>query len=364
MRVSKAILSGVLALLTAYFFFPAAASALDCNFNGEDDAVETAAGDGTDCNANAVLDSCDLQANVAFTTLPYPKTPLRNPEYGDLNANGLLDRVAVLNDAKTVAIFFGQGDGLFSEGIALATSFGGIRSLRLADIDDDGDLDIVYSPFNESLSILVNDATGGFSEPTQLAAPSNVRDILTGDFDGDGDTDLLLISVEEGFDFYYNDGEGGLRRQTMFIENFEPLRARSADFNSDDKLDLVVEGGTAVAVLLFQSVDNYNLVTLQSRSLVRREIEIADFDGMSGPDVLVADSNSSAVYFNDGNAAFTKQDLSLVVSGIQEEVVVADINGDLEPDVVTRYQRQGYQLLLNDGSGGLFATRVLGVEGA
>src|SRR5213594_4229404 len=78
---------------------PALLSA-DCNLNGTDDAAEIAAGTARDCNRNGVPDDCDLApSGLGFLSggkllLPYPNDP--GPlTLADLDEDGALDVIAV-----------------------------------------------------------------------------------------------------------------------------------------------------------------------------------------------------------------------------------------------------------------------------
>lgn len=61
---------------------------------------------------------------------------------GDLTGDGMLDLVAGSRNG-ILRVLAGNGDGSFANGVANATTASTISGLRLADLDRDGDLDVV-----------------------------------------------------------------------------------------------------------------------------------------------------------------------------------------------------------------------------
>ncbi|MGB0581221.1 MAG: FG-GAP repeat domain-containing protein [Limisphaerales bacterium] len=85
----------------------------------------------------------------------------------------------------------------------------GARRVIPADLDSDGDVDLVAIGYsnqpealgNESLVLLVNDGAMNFSART-IAAAANAHwsDLAAGDLDQDGDTDLVIVASHPGND--------------------------------------------------------------------------------------------------------------------------------------------------------------------
>jgi hypothetical protein len=101
------------------------------------------------------------------------------------------------------------GGGLFSPAVGLPAAHAA-QDLELADVDSDGDLDIVIAAqgdpaFGTSTDRCVwfpNAGNGSFL-PERSVAPGHWQ-VEAGDMDGDGDPDLLL-----GDEWWLNDGTGG-----------------------------------------------------------------------------------------------------------------------------------------------------------
>lgn len=151
---------------------------------------------------------------------------------GDFDNDGNID-IVTLNtgwNVQSVSLLRGNGDGSFrpQESIQLVSK---PKYASPADIDSDGDLDIVatyqYSTQSPTVSVVVleNDGQGNFQEPKVVGTPEvGFAHFAVGDFDGNSTPDLVSIAsaVEPvSFGVYFN-----------------PCPPRClADLNGDDSLD-------------------------------------------------------------------------------------------------------------------------------
>lgn len=127
-----------------------------------------------------------------------------NPTYlavGDVNNDGALDFVtANSGGGGTVSVHLNLGGGTFAEGQTFAIA--GITSLALADVDADSDLDLLATNVSSSFSSSYNtvnvrlneNGRGVFSGGQDLLVGPSPRSIVAADLDGDGDLDLLTAN--------------------------------------------------------------------------------------------------------------------------------------------------------------------------
>ena len=84
--------------------------------------------------------------------------------------------------------------------------------LGFADIDNDGDDDIVFSNGNEREQypggILLNDGTGTFTNSGQELSTTQYGYVGTGDLNNDGFIDIVLTGREAPSKVWLNDGKG------------------------------------------------------------------------------------------------------------------------------------------------------------
>ncbi|MSP60902.1 MAG: VCBS repeat-containing protein [Myxococcales bacterium] len=151
---------------------------------------------------------------------------------GDVDGDGALDLFTT--DFGVARLFVRRGERFVDEaaarGVSLRTD-GGLPwvywGARLADLDRDGDLDLLVQgarvcPLEDECQaekrqgtrLLENDGSGGF-RPTAHDAeflhdgvPTFGRALLTGDLDGDGDDDLLACPFVDRFRLFRNDSVG------------------------------------------------------------------------------------------------------------------------------------------------------------
>mgnify|MGYP002035990769 FL=1 len=91
--------------------------------------------------------------------------------------------------------------------IGTRADIGVTRRLVMADIDRDGDLDVVSASPNGVVQLLVNDG-GGRLRPHDTAIDADAVDMALADMDGDGDTDLVLLLAEQGaVQIWFNQGD-------------------------------------------------------------------------------------------------------------------------------------------------------------
>ena len=115
-------------------------------------------------------------------------------ESGDLNGDGAVDLVlGTRTRGAALRILLNQGKGVFGDATAalLPKVSGATRNIDLADIDEDGDHDLIRTTADR-LQFFMN--TGNkFTEDTALSRTlRNGASLLAGDIDGDLDADVLL----------------------------------------------------------------------------------------------------------------------------------------------------------------------------
>ena len=195
-----------------------------------------------------------------FQSAPVPANPtlgsIRTPLLADLNNDGLLDVVGAAGSAISIAL--GTGDFAFTT--SDVSSPGGTAVVR-GDFNQDGRLDL--AAFNGgNVSIYLTKADGTFPTPQNAlhyATGGNGRSIVTGDFNGDSRLDLavangtfrtvsLLLGNADGtFAAALNIPVGTVVEPTTGIS---AQAVKAGDFNSDGRLDLVVLGGFADGLVL------------------------------------------------------------------------------------------------------------------
>jgi hypothetical protein len=191
---------------------------------------------------------------VLFEVLPgalpvETQKSVRDLVVGDLDGDGAVDHVAlqatVLPSAKDVQGYRNLGDGTHAAMPGLA--FDGDTSQRgeLADVDADGDLDLVVTggdPWSAPRPVLLyrNGGAGVFADDTAASLPAAAsRDLALGDVDGDGDVDLALTTFGGTPALLLNAGGGTFAFDPSFTPANGSLSVRLGDTDGDGDVDLV-----------------------------------------------------------------------------------------------------------------------------
>lgn len=115
------------------------------------------------------------------------------------------------------------------------------------DFDGDGDVDILAANRTGPVNILENDGHGHFTliDPSQIGIRHRAPDgISSADIDNDGDLDLLLTGGDKGLGhLYQNDGAGRFTCTQSFSE-IDGYMGGFADLDNDGDLDLYFAGDT------------------------------------------------------------------------------------------------------------------------
>jgi hypothetical protein len=167
---------------------------------------------------------------------------------GDFNNDGRTDiAIAGFKDSliqvNVTEVYLNQGDKKFKFAQYLGGSANSSK-VQLADLDNDGDLDLVAGIFGEPLRIYKN-KNGTFYEDARnkLAVIHDGVHVL-GDIDNDGDTDIIFGGIGNLITrnvVYLNDGSG------LFKEGYFPLTPYLSnytlgDIDNDGALDIFESG--------------------------------------------------------------------------------------------------------------------------
>ena len=245
----------------------------------------------------------------------------------DLDGDGDLDVVAASRNDDTVAWYKNTGSGVFAGPLVISTVADGARSVVAADLDDDGDLDVVAaSSEDDTIAWYENDGAGAFSGPLGISTVVGVtpQSVSAADLDRDGDLDVLSAArVGERFAWHENSDGQGLAWLTHEIPvlGSEPRSIHAVDMDGDGDVDLVTTSFSDHRVSWIENQDGEGSLwiqhTLTTAAAGAEWAHAADVDQDGDADVL------SASFFDDAIAWYENRggQFALATLDVAQKVV-------------------------------------------
>ncbi|HVS17284.1 MAG TPA: VCBS repeat-containing protein, partial [Planctomycetota bacterium] len=202
-------------------------SACDLDGDGAQEVL-VCGGDGVLLHATSTA-----QGGLQFETASLP-TIVRHAIGADLDGDGI-DEIVVAGDQLFVVP---NGGGFAHLGVPWAASQGKHDFVAAADLDGDGDLDLV-SNWGPNLRTHVNDGSHGFQVGSYVQDLGAWSEFALGDFDGDGTPDVARL-LSSKVRVRLGDGAGGWGAAKDFPLSSPQGPLRTADIDGDGVLDLVV----------------------------------------------------------------------------------------------------------------------------
>ena len=253
------------------------------------------------------------------------------------------------------------------------------RVFKAADIDGDGDLDLVTGGGHGTQLKLFKRAAAGWADASaQLPQQTtSVGDLEFGDVDGDGDLDMLLAEWGVGdalsnaggrSRLYLNDGAGTFTEATA--THMPPLLVQMSwdlelvDIDNDWDLDALVSCKVCERSLVFRNdgtghfTDDPDALPapVETPQTNNYEFEAMDIDGDGDLDLVTINDGGDlkeTLLVNDGTGKFTNESARLAgnPAGADDNVDVwLDVDSDGDADLLIGSLGTD-RLFLNDGAG-------------
>lgn len=362
------------------------------------------------------IHSAAADSGVSFApAVDYPAGEPKALTPADLDDDGILDLVTIDPTDNTAGVLFGVGDGTFGDYDTLAEEVAGTgqtpNGLAAADLDDDGNPDLVTANSGNTVGVMLGNGDGTVAEPPVLYAtgdntkPTSVaigdvngdevpdivagnsgsngtsvdvllgngdgtfadsvlyttgdgikpRGVALGDMDSDGDLDVVFADSDAGAGVMLGDGEGAFAAATLFPTGGDPgdvTAVALGDLNGDGDLDAVLPDSleNRVAVLLGDGEGELSSPTFVDTADggAPTRAALADVDDDGRLDIVASNTGAAVIDVALGNGEGTfAAAVPLEVSAPSDGVAVADLDDDGYPDIAANRQAGSISVLLN-----------------
>ncbi len=266
----------------------------------------------------------------------------------DLDGDGDQDVLsASIGDDKIAWYENSDGLGNFGAQQVISTMADGAYAVFAADLDLDGDLDVISaSQSDNKVAWYENtDGLGTFGSQQVISTLAIIpSSVFAADLDADGDIDVLSSSIgDDKIAWYENtDGLGNFGSQQVITTLADVAYAVFAtDLDGDGDMDVLSASEEDDKIAWYRNTDGLGTFGAQQVIVLAdgaRSVFAADMDGDGDADVLSASTfdDKIAWYENaDGLGSFGAQQVISSTANGAGDVYVADLDGDGDLDVLS-----------------------------
>lgn len=293
----------------------------------------------------------------------------------DMDGDDDLDVISTSSNEHEVAWYKNIGGGSF-DGVRRIIA-AGVTPLtnnfaRVADLDEDGDNDLVsVSEYSSYLVWYENDGSGNFGDAISIESDLSNPSVFTADLDNDGDEDIAVSGAGIDVVWFENNGDGTFAlEQIIGSPGSDVWDIYAADFSGDGVSDIVVSSDDDSEVIWYENdgtAGTFDSHLISSKLGYTYQVSSADVDGDDRVDVLIAspDLNNLSWFKNYGADGFSERKILVPneVGAGATALLMEDVNGDGDLDLVASFSIDDkISWFQNDGSGNFILENIITTE--
>jgi hypothetical protein len=284
---------------------------------------------------------------------------LGNTAIGDLNGDGRNDVAAIegYNSRNRIVVYYQNADHTLGTPQIITTSLS-LRGVAIADVNNDGLAELIVAgnatsgaiPLGRVYVYTQDPVTHALNAPQQYTlSTSSVAGMAIADMNNDGLPDIVVsgdgtagIAVVS---FLFQGAAGTLASEVTYtgISVYSGGELHVADMNNDGLNDIVLQSGAKQLAVIKQvsagqfstSPDYYTVQT--SYWPLFNSFALGDLNADGRTDIAVADPGNDSylnIFLQDNSGHLAGPTVQLVSYAGQDEIHIADVNGDGRNDII------------------------------
>jgi len=227
----------------------------------------------------------------------------------DMDGDGDMDVVGAASDAGGEIAGWENLDGYGTTWAkhSITGSFDGANSVHLADLDNDGDLDVIGAAIDaDVVACWLNEGPAALWTEVIIDGYFLMAScVYAADIDGDGDADVLGAGIGLGEITWWEnvDGSGLVWTENLITEDFDGARSVWAeDIDADGDMDIIGGSSTGQMVHLWENRDGAGSSWIEhviDAGVHGASVCSEDINGDGNMDILAADPWTDKVFWWD-----------------------------------------------------------------
>jgi hypothetical protein len=278
---------------------------------------------------------------------------------GDINDDEYSDLTVINENSEDIRVLLNDATGNYSDFILFDMPGSSKPSTNEgSDFNHDGKIDIaIGSTQSNNVSVFLGNNSTIFDNEINYVADDGVRGLAVIDMDGDGWDDIATANrIGDNISLLNNDGTGSFLPPVNIDTGFsQETGIGAADLNNDGYIDLIVGAheSEVIVTLLNDGTGNFTVTDNESTNGRPWMIALGDVNNDGHVDVASANSSSHSIsiLLGDGNGNLSLSN-HYPVGNFPLAIDLGDIDGDGDLDFISsNYGTANFTLWENSGNG-------------
>jgi hypothetical protein len=229
----------------------------------------------------------------------------------------------------------------------ISASLGGAYWVYAADVDRDGDKDLVTASGN-GIDWWSN--SGGNFSRRSVGSLNGAWSAYAADVDDDGDIDIMGVSPGLSHTvLWVNNGSQSFSRILVDDSELDPESVVAADCDGDGDMEIVVAAWESEHVVVYENNgrNSFSKQIIDSSLPGAHTVQIGDFDRDGDMDIAACGASKTRWYRNGGNNSFSRSDIGGGALGI----FAFDVDRDGDLDILQTARNGSIVWFRNNGGG-------------